>query len=396
MISVFQISYKNLLRKKTRTILTILAIALSSFVLVTLLGFNRGYEASLNKNIDEMGFQIILTAKGCPYEAATLMLKGGTGLKYLSEKTVAGVATNKNVEKTTSMLMQAEFDPNKGESGGITAYLGVDPSTYPSMKPYLQFKQGGWFKQDNTLEVVIGYEAAELEQREVGDILLIPNKDIELKVVGVLKRSGTQDDGTIFLPFRTVQKIFDKPGLITMLGISLKKDADVNGFEDELYKLPDVQVVSMAQVRNTIMMLVSSAKVIVFAVALIALMIALFGVLNTILMSVFERYQEIGILKSMGAFPKDIFKIIWIETTLLCSFGSIAGIVVALALSKVTEALTRHFLPFTPNGSIIDINFAIIAFSFITITLTGVLSGLYPAWKAARVRPLDSIRSEQL
>ena len=94
MITIFQIAYKNLLRKKTRTILTIFAIGLSSFVLVTLLGFNRGYEASLNKNIDDMGFQIILTAKGCPYEAATLMLKGGTGLKYLSEKTVAGVASN--------------------------------------------------------------------------------------------------------------------------------------------------------------------------------------------------------------------------------------------------------------------------------------------------------------
>jgi len=396
MITVFQIAYKNLLRKKTRTVLTIFAIGLSSFVLVTLLGFDRGYEASLNKNIEEMGFQIILTAKGCPYEAATLMLKGGTGLKYMSEKTVAGVASNKNVDKTTSMLMQAEFDPNKGESGGITAYLGVDPVTFPAMKPYLQFKQGGWFKQDNVLEAVMGYEAAELEQREVGDIILIPNKNIELKVVGILKRSGTQDDGTIFLPFRAVQKIFDKQGLITMLGISLKKDADVNGFEDELYKLPDVQVVSMAQVRSTILMLVSSAKVIVFSVALIALMIALFGVLNTILMSVFERYQEIGILKSMGAFPKDIFKIIWIETTLLCSFGSIAGIVLALLLSKGTEALTRHYLPFTPTGSIIDINFVIVAFSFIAITLTGVLSGLYPAWRAARVRPLDSIRSEQL
>ena len=55
----------------------------------------------------------------------------------------------------------------------------------------------------------MGYEAAELEQREVGDMLLIPEKNVEVKVVGVLKRTGTQDDGTIFLPLETVQKIFD-------------------------------------------------------------------------------------------------------------------------------------------------------------------------------------------
>ena len=77
MITKFQVAYKNLLRKKVRSLLTLVGIALSSWVLVSLLGFNQGYEASLNKDIDNMGFQIMVMAKGCPYEAATLMLQGG-------------------------------------------------------------------------------------------------------------------------------------------------------------------------------------------------------------------------------------------------------------------------------------------------------------------------------
>ena len=81
-ISIFQVAYKNLLRKRTRSILTVLGIAMAGWVLVSLFGFNKGYETSLNRDIDNLGFQMLVIAKGCPYEAATLMLKGGTGLKY--------------------------------------------------------------------------------------------------------------------------------------------------------------------------------------------------------------------------------------------------------------------------------------------------------------------------
>ena len=167
-MNIIKISYKNLLRKKTRSALTIVGIGLSAWVLASLMGFNQGYESSLNRDIDNMGFQVILTAKGCPYEAATLMLKGGTGLRYMNESVAQEVVNNPEVEKVTPMLMQAVFDPNKGESGGISAYLGVDPVTFPQMKSFFEFKQGGWFTDPDALEVVMGYEAAELEQREVG------------------------------------------------------------------------------------------------------------------------------------------------------------------------------------------------------------------------------------
>jgi putative ABC transport system permease protein len=394
MINIYKVSFKNLLRKRTRTLLTIFGIALSAWVLASLLGFNKGYEASLNKDIDNMGFQVLLTAKGCPYEAATLMLKGGTSLRYMNEDVIRQVVNEPEVDKVTPMLMQAIFDPNKGESGGFSAYLGVDPVTFPKMKSFLEFKQGGWFTRPDTMEVVMGYEAAELEQREVGDILLIPEKEIELKVVGVLKRTGTQDDGTIFMPIKTVQNIFNKPGELTGLGIKVKKEADIDAFEEKLYGLPDVQVVSLAQVKQTIMSLVTTAKIMVFSIAIIAILIAMVGVINTILMSVFERFQEIGILKSIGAMPWDIFKLIWIETFILCLLGGIVGTAMAYGLSKMTEVLIRNLLPYAPTGSLIQLDASLVGLTLIAIMLIGFVSGIYPAWKAARIRPLESIRSE--
>ena len=393
-MNIFQVAYKNLLRKKIRSLLTLLGIALSAWVLVSLLGFNRGYETALNRDIDNMGFQVLVTAKGCPYEAATLMLKGGTGLRYMKESIIDEIHKHREVERTTPMLMQAVFDPNKGESGGITAFLGIDPSSYPEMKSYLKFQQGSWFSDPESFEVVIGFEAAELEQREAGDLILIPEKEVELKVVGVLSRTGTQDDGTIFVPIRTLQKIFGMEGQLTAVGVKVSKEANITELEYKLYDLPDVQVVSLAQVKQTIMSLISTAKVMVFSIALIAILIAMLGVVNTILMSVFERFQEIGIIKSIGAMPWDVFKLIWVETIILCLLGGALGVGFSLALAEVTDVLIRRLLPYSPTGSLVLINAGLAVVTLILVLSIGLVSGLYPAWRAARVRPLESIRSE--
>jgi putative ABC transport system permease protein len=394
-ISLFEVAYKSLLRKKTRSLLTMVGIALAAWVLVSLFGFNTGYEKSLNKDIDNLGFQMLVVAKGCPYEAATLMLKGGTGLKYMKQEIAADVARDPDVEGVTPMLMQVVFDPNKGESGGLAAFLGVDPLTFPKLKSALPFKSGAWFKNPDAYEAVLGYEAAELEQREVGDKYLIPEKNVEIKVVGILSRTGTQDDGTIFLPLNAVQKIFGIKDELTAIGIKVKKDADMAKFEEKMFKLPDVQVVSLTQVKTTILTLVSTARIMVFSIALIAILIAMMGVINTILMSVMERRQEIGILKSMGAQASDIFKLVWLETVLLCLSGGLVGTGLAVGTAKATDLLIRGLLPYSPSGGLVSINARLVLFTLGVITLVGLLSGLYPSWKAGRTRPLDTIRSEE-
>lgn len=395
MPGITSIAYKNLRRKRTRTALTILGIALSTWVLISLLGFNQGYERSLNADVDNLGFQVLLTAKGCPYEAATLMMQGGSGLRYMPESVLDSLRAYPEVQSLTPMLMQAVFDPSVGETGAIAAYNGVDPATFPAMRSYLEFAQGEWFNDDGAMEAVIGFEAAELEQREVGDVILITDKEVELVVVGILKRSGTQDDGTIFVPYKALQKIFGVEDQLTSVGIKVSKETDVNAFEEKLYSLPDVQVVSMAQVKSTISNLVSTARVMVMSIAIIAILIAMVGVMNTILMSVLERFQEIGIMKSMGASQAHIFRLIWSETAILCLLGGIIGALAALGLSAFTEALIRNVLPFSPKGSLTLIDLSLVLRSIAIIVGIGFLSGIYPAWKAARIRPIEAIRNSE-
>lgn len=391
MIGIFQISFKNLFRKKARSVLTLAGITLSSWVLVSLLGFNRGYERSLNRDIENLGYQLMVMAKGCPYEAATLMLQGGGGLRYMEPGMVDAIRREPEVEGITPILMQAFFDPNKGENGGIAGYFGVDPATYPAMKPFFRFKEGGWFRDGDADEVVMGYEAAELEQRSVGDMTLVPEKNVPLKVVGILERTGTQDDGTIFIPLKKLQEIAgtDK---ITTIGIRIRAGMDTTRLETKLYQLPDVQVVSFTQVKQTILKLISTARVMVLSIAVIALLIAMIGVVNTILMSVLERLQEIGILKTMGAMPSDIFLLVWTESLILCTTGALMGISLAFGIARITDALVRRVLPYAPRGGLVDIDAGLAALTLLIIIAVGLLSGLYPAWRAGRVRPLLSIR----
>jgi putative ABC transport system permease protein len=391
MITRAQVAFKNLLRKKTRSVLTLVGVTLSAGVLVSLFGFNRGYELALSRDIDNLGYQLMVMAKGCPYEAATMMLQGGTGLRYIDPSMVDAIEARPEVERGTPILMQAFFDPDRGESGGIAGYFGVDPATFPGMKPFFRFRQGAWFRGNTVAEAVMGYEAAELEQREVGDLILVPEKNVQLKVVGILERTGTQDDGTIFVPLGTLQQIsgIDK---ITTIGIKVRKNADSAKLEAALYQLPDVQVVSFTQVKDTILKLIATARVMVLSIAVIALLIAMVGVVNTILMSVLERRQEIGILKTMGAMPSDIFRLVWTETLLLCASGGAAGVVLALLFARGSDLLARWILPYAPGGQLVSIDLRIAGMTLLLVVVMGLCSGAYPAWKAGRVRPLESIR----
>jgi len=85
---------------------------------------------------------------------------------------------------------------------------------------------------------------------------------------------------------------------------------------------------------------------------------------------------------------------IWTETVILCLLGGGLGIAVSFGLAKATDLLIRRLLPYTPTGSLVAIDGRLALTTLGLILVIGLLSGIYPAWRAARVRPLESIRSE--
>jgi putative ABC transport system permease protein len=392
-MKILTVAFKNLQRKKIRTFLTIGGVAIAVAVLVSLMGFDAGYQKSLTNDIDKMGYQVLVTAKGCPYEAATLMLKGGGGLRYMEQSVFDKIARDPRIERISPQLAATEFDKDRQNGqGGIILYMGVSNS-YLELKPWSKFKSGRWFSSDDADEVIIGYEAAELEQRVPGDQIFIPNLNKVLKVVGIFERTGTQDDGIMFIPLKAAQRIFDLPGKLTGIGIKLKDIGSLSDFEESLYNEPGIQVISMAQVKGTIFNLVSSSKAMTNSVAIIAILIAVIGVVNTILMSVFERTKEIGVMKAIGASRLDVFRIIWLETTLICVLGGILGDMIAILGTNLVEHIIRQILPYAPVGKLVIITPALLLGSFLGAVMMGLIAGIYPAFRASSMRPVEAIRS---
>jgi putative ABC transport system permease protein len=150
--------------------------------------------------------------------------------------------------------------------------------------------------------------------------------------------------------------------------------------------------VSLEQVKGTLVSLVGSAQVMIAAVAIIAVIVAIIGVVNTILMSVYERTGEIGVMKAIGAYRSDIFKLIWLETLAVCVAGAVAGCVIAFVGASVVEAAIRGLINLGVQGSIVSITPVLLGGAMIASILLGFFAGLYPAWRAASMRPIEAIR----
>lgn len=629
MSKYLNLAYKNLHRRKIRSFLTIGGVGVAVAVLVSLLGFNAGYRIALEKDVSGMGYQVLVTAKGCPYELATVALAGTGSLRYLTDDTVAKIKQDKEVSELTAMLMNPLI---KEDGNGFYTFWGIDKDSYIKLRPMVKIASGKhkekvldpstgqevdkeidgpmgrWFnthevkpdeiylkngrivkglivgegeyekvagreldpvsgeyietkktfksikimlpsrlyskaevasvvgaitlkdgsqirgdvskvdentfkvvnkdnqgvEQQNTYskeqvlkvedelslkdgskvtgvilsetadrynvgdielaypnteevtsdlietnfqgnlqvmnnkpdeksatEVVLGWEAAqtgflqvgqkmtlkvkEMAKEKVKEKIIDPvsglEKEIErevekpvfnaytFKVVGILERGGSKDDGSYFIQLEDAQRIFRKYKMLTGIGIKLNDLAKLPMFTDRIYnrkELGETQVVSLAEVKGTILNLVQTAKILVMSVAFIAIVVALIGVMNTILMSVFERTQEIGIMKAIGASRMDIFKLIWLETIIICALGGIVGTFIAVFGGSYIEKLIRGVMSkagYVPAGQIVHFTPQIIIGCFIGAIVLGVLSGIWPAYRAAKMRPIEAIRS---
>ncbi len=407
------LAFKNLLRRPVRSLLTLTGVGLAVAVSVSLGGFNLGYRRAINTSIERLGYQVMIMAKGCPYEAATMMLKGGTGLLYLPSSVYDTVKADPEIDSITPIFVgiaQKEGSSIREEDAtkSFSILSGIEVPSFMVMKPWMRFKSGPgydggrWFGPAAADEVVLGFEAAEFEQRKVGDAFyasVVPHGQLKavqrsFKVVGVLDRTGSQDDGTVFLPLSTSQQFFGRPEALTIIGVKLKRfgAASLREFEGRWLKLPEVQVVSLAQVKGTLVSLVGTAQAMVASVAIIAVVVAVIGVINTVLMSVYERTGEIGIMKALGAYRGDIFRLVWLETLLVCLSGALVGCVLAFFASGLVELAIKSMIDLGVSGSIVAFSPAMLGWALMGSVGIGFVAGVYPAWRAASMRPIEAIR----
>lgn len=384
----FKLAFKNVLRRKSRSIFTLLGVAIAIIVLYSLLEFQKNYERGLEQELASLGAQIMVVPKGCPYEAATIALHGGKWPRYIKEDYLPTIKATPGVGRAAGIIMDALFDKEKKRN---KIFVGIDED-YRELRPGWKIK-GSWFTTDKS--IILGSTTAQEENLEIGDNYLLKEKNTSFVVSGILERTNTQDDGFYFLPKKTLQQVF---GLEQKLVVILIQADNVAGIEKLTMTLRekerDLNIFPLTELLANMSRIVQSTKVFILAIVLVALVTAMMGILNTILMAVFERTKEIGMMKAIGASKMDIFKLTWAETITLGLAGGVAGIVLALILARIIGSFLTAVLPYAPKGTLIGFSPTLALISLLFSITMGLLSGIYPAYLAARVKPIVAIRSE--
>jgi putative ABC transport system permease protein len=270
---------------------------------------------------------------------------------------------------------------------------GIHIADQSALKPWWKV-EGRYFKDDETDTMIVGRSLAEKENLKVGQVLNFGPDKVPTTIVGILERTGTQDDEFHFLPLESTQKLFGKTGQITTIAIKVQDMARIPEIGKKLEEIPDIQVVTMTQVMGTIMNLVGSAQALLFSVIIVALIISAVGIINTLMMSVNERTREFGMMKAVGASGCDIGRLIFIETLLMTLIGAVAGLIVSMAGSSLVEGFVRGIIPYAPSGKLITLDGWIVGICVAFSVVLGVLCSIYPAVRSARMTPLEAMRSD--
>jgi putative ABC transport system permease protein len=334
---------------------------------------------------------ILAVPKGCPYEAASLVMHGGVIPKYLSAYDLENVSRIQGVELATPMLMHQFIgkDAGAGQDSSHVVF-GIVIDDIRKLKPWWRV-EGRYFADNEAGSMVIGRDLADKQGYTVGATM--PDGPFKgFTIVGILERTGDQDDQFHFVPLAEAQRVFRKSNRITTIAVKVNDIGKIAAVSEKMEKIPDIQVVTMAQMMGTIMNLAGSARSLLLTVIAIALIIGAFGIVNTLLMSVNERTKELGMMKAIGASGLDIARMVLAETVIITSAGGIAGTIAAIVGSSLIEGFVKGMLPYSPKASLVSISPQLVAFVLIFSVLLGLICGLYPAFKSSQLMPMQSIR----
>ena len=395
--------FRNMWRRKFRTFLTIFGIVIGIFAF-TVMG---SMALKLNKMIDGgkkyVTGQISISPKG----ASSF---GGAATGTLPIDTMNKISEIEGVDHVAAMasLLVSDPDPDNAEMN-----FGNPPTIYGADNQS-DFKNHNWEtmnmregkmldKNSKDDEVTVGINIATDKKLHVGDIFNIRGRDF--KVVGITEKTMTGPDDYVFMnitPAREMliasnpfmKSLYDSGKLKledvnSMAGVSWKDGADSEKVAAEIKDKfgKDVTVMSPVKMGEMIDKASATFNAIILGSAMLALIVGLFSIVNTMVMSISERTKEIGIKKAIGASPQSIA----FEYTMEAGVIGLAGGAIGMGLGVLAATIVNNKM--AEKGAeifLIEPSFlvAVIVFSFVI----GVVAGIIPAVRAAKLKVVESIR----
>jgi putative ABC transport system permease protein len=301
------------------------------------------------------------------------------------------------VERATPVL-QTLLDPDEVGGFDIPELLtGIEPETWYDPSVELRVDAGRLLGEGERGVAVIGADLAERYDKRVGDEMEIRGRSFE--VIGVLERTLTFPDKIAYVPLRDAQEIYVES---VPQGLDYRTDelaTQIEVFPDDLAqadvvaaaieeRVDGVRTVTPEQVADQIGQASVVFNLIIVGASVIAVIVGGLSVINTMVMTVNERVREIGIKKAVGARTGAILSEFITEATLLGAIGGLIGLSAGALLVLILNAQTAG-----SGTTVFLVTPMLLLRSFAFATVLGALAGIYPAFRAARLDPVQALRS---
>lgn len=417
MIDLWQEIYGTVRRNKLRTVLTGCAVAWGIFILIVLLGAGNGLLNAQTEQMSSLAMNSLQIGAGWtskPYDG----LKQGRRIQLNNGDLEISSRMKEHVITAGAILYQGNTNISFGAEYINESLRGVHPNYLEINRP--KIVEGRFINaldiQESRKVAVIHKLSAEIlfkqPEQALGKMLNIGG--IMYQVIGIYQDLGNSYERSVFLPFSTLQLIYNKGDKLHNILLSIKDlnteeenqafEADYRAaigahqrFDKEDYSAIWIwnrftQMLQMNEGSNYIRMAI-------WIIGLFTLLSGVVGISNIMLITVKERTREFGIRKALGATPLSILQLVIAEsiaiTALFGYLGMLAGIGVTeymniVAGRQVTDMGFGQATTFL--NPTVDIGVAIKA--TVTLMVAGTLAGLFPALKAVRTRPIEALRAE--
>ena len=384
-MTLTEIAYKNLLRRKAKAVFILAGLVIGVTTIVAIIGFVEVTTSDINEKLEKFGANILIV----PRTENLTLTYGGISLGGVSfdmdeiqEKELLRVRTIKNAANVAAvgpMVLGVIQIQNRR-----VLLSGVDFQAVQILKPWWQLN--GRIPDGNS--VLLGAEIARILNLDLGSTLQI--KGLKFAVTGILNPTGSQDDQLVFTGLATAQQLLEKEGRISMAEVAaLCTDCPITEMVRQIAAaLPGAKVMAIQQVVKGRMKTMAQLREFSYGVSAVILLIGSLVVLVTMMGSVRERTEEIGIFRAIGFRKRHVIRIVLFEAAVISGLAGIIGYIFGLGATKLIVWF------FSEGKSItVPLNLELAAGAFIIAVLVGLFSSIYPAIMAARLDPNDALRA---
>jgi putative ABC transport system permease protein len=449
-LDVINMGLRNMWRRKTRTILTVLGVIIGTSSIVIMLSLGIGMNENFKREIERMGSLNIINidANYIPPD----MGRRGVGVKQevtLDDKTLATIGTIDGVEAVTP-IMYSHWKFGVGKLIGSFSVIGIDTKVMEKFN--FEVEEGRLLNESDTGALVFGcylpdwfynpkaryyYGGPTSRPNLISDKIIMtmnmdygekrrsgprdggdkPAPEYKVKGVGILKQSNDDKDYNAYMNISHLKKIIEESNKAQGRqgrGFDLYSQTSKDGYQNAMVKVKDIKNVkkiqdkikemgfgafSLTDILDSMQKTSAGIQAILGGIGAVSLLVAAIGIANTMIMSIYERTREIGVMKVLGAELSDIKRLFLFEAGLIGFAGGVVGIGFSLLISFILNnaglsLFMNFFGPMGDGSKISVIPLWLMLSSVVFATLIGLISGYYPARRAMKLSALEAIKTE--